>query len=297
MGTPLGLAFAAGLLAAFNPCGFALLPAYLAYFVGVSGRRAEDGPPHPVRAVLRALVVAASLTAGFVVVFGVVGAVVSVASVQVSRYAPWLTVVVGVALVGLGLAMLAGKEVRVSLPRFGAKIDREAGLGGIFLFGISYATVSLSCTLPPFLAAVTSTFEQNSFFGGLATFGLYALGMGSVVAVLSVAVALAQSQVVSFLRRAQRYIQWASGALLVLAGSYAAWYGVYEILINRGYDVGGGPVALVARVSSSIGLAIGDAGSVRIGVGAAAFVGVALLIAVGLRLLGPRSDPTPGEPG
>ena len=29
-----GLAFAAGLVAALNPCGFALLPAYLALVVG-----------------------------------------------------------------------------------------------------------------------------------------------------------------------------------------------------------------------------------------------------------------------
>ena len=31
---PLALAFAAGLVATVNPCGFAMLPAYLSYFVG-----------------------------------------------------------------------------------------------------------------------------------------------------------------------------------------------------------------------------------------------------------------------
>ena len=32
---PLGLAFAAGLVATINPCGFAMLPAYLSFFLGL----------------------------------------------------------------------------------------------------------------------------------------------------------------------------------------------------------------------------------------------------------------------
>ncbi len=65
-GAPLALAFAAGLLAAFNPCGFALLPAYLAYFVGVAGEERAS----PLRVTGRALVASATLTLGFAVVFG-----------------------------------------------------------------------------------------------------------------------------------------------------------------------------------------------------------------------------------
>ena len=142
MGAPLALAFAAGLLAAFNPCGFALLPAYLAYFIGVAG----DDRPSPLRATGRALAVSGTLTLGFAAVFG---AVVTLASVQVTRIAPWFTVVIGLALIGLGAAMARGFEPRLSLPRMSRGATRGAGLPGIFLFGVSYATVSLSCTLPP----------------------------------------------------------------------------------------------------------------------------------------------------
>ncbi len=35
---PLALAFASGMLATVNPCGFAMLPAYLAFFLGIDGR-------------------------------------------------------------------------------------------------------------------------------------------------------------------------------------------------------------------------------------------------------------------
>ena len=38
---PIGLAFAAGLVATVNPCGFAMLPAYLSYFMGLDGAGAD----------------------------------------------------------------------------------------------------------------------------------------------------------------------------------------------------------------------------------------------------------------
>ena len=49
MGDTLALAVAAGMLAAVNPCGFALLPAYLSVLV------LGDDSPGPGRAVARAL--------------------------------------------------------------------------------------------------------------------------------------------------------------------------------------------------------------------------------------------------
>ena len=50
--------FMLGMLAAVNPCGFVLLPAYLLYFLGIDG-----GPQHLSRAPLqRALRVSASVS-------------------------------------------------------------------------------------------------------------------------------------------------------------------------------------------------------------------------------------------
>ena len=56
----LWLSFGSGLLAAVNPCGFVLLPTYLMYFLGVSGR-----PGTQRSTVRRALLVSAALSAGF----------------------------------------------------------------------------------------------------------------------------------------------------------------------------------------------------------------------------------------
>ncbi|MGH8995872.1 MAG: cytochrome c biogenesis CcdA family protein, partial [Acidimicrobiales bacterium] len=59
---PLLYAFTLGLVAAVNPCGFPLLGAYLAFFVG-------DGELDRSRRNLRGVAAGASVTAGFVVVF------------------------------------------------------------------------------------------------------------------------------------------------------------------------------------------------------------------------------------
>ncbi len=70
-GGALALAFIAGTVATVNPCGFALLPAYLSYFLGLGDDRRGSG--ESANPVLRALAVSAAVTLGFVVVFGVMG--------------------------------------------------------------------------------------------------------------------------------------------------------------------------------------------------------------------------------
>ena len=48
---PLALALASGLVAAVNPCGFAMLPAYVTFFLGVEGDRVPSRGESVVRAV------------------------------------------------------------------------------------------------------------------------------------------------------------------------------------------------------------------------------------------------------
>ena len=102
------LALTAGMAATVNPCGFALLPAYLSAFVGLD----DDGPANR-RGVGKALEVSAVLTAGFVTVFGLFGAVITRILDGVEEYLPWATIVIGVGLVGLGIYLLiTGKSCR-----------------------------------------------------------------------------------------------------------------------------------------------------------------------------------------
>jgi len=225
---PFALAAAAGMAATVNPCGFALLPAYLARFVG------QDHDPG-VGAVPRAFAVSAALTAGFVVVFGLFGAVISPLAASVEKYLPWVTIVIGVALVGLGVALLAGRQLTVHLPKL-ERGGRDGSLASMFLFGVSYAVASLSCTIGPFLAVTSSTFGSGDVVSGIGVFVVYALGMGVVVTALTVGVALARAGLAGRLRSALPYVSRFSGALLVVAGAYVTWYGWFEVRTLSGGD-------------------------------------------------------------
>ena len=227
----LSLALAAGALAAVNPCGFALLPAY----VGLAVSGDDDGPSHRARAVARALRFTVGMTVGFVVVFAVAAAVLAGVSSALLQVLPYLTVVMGLALIGVGAWLLAGRELP-GLPRLGGRAPGR-GFGSVVGYGATFALVSLSCTIGPFLAVVFSSLSAGGWAGVLASFVVYSLGMGAVVGVLSVAVALAQDQVVRAMRGAGRVLPRVAGALVVLAGAYVARYGWFELQVLAGNTV------------------------------------------------------------
>ncbi len=102
-----GLAFAAGMVAAFNPCGFAMLPAYLTFVV-----QREGGTQ--AAAVGRALGATAAMALGFLAVFGSFGLLTVSVAARCSATCRYVTLVVGVSLVALGIWLLLGRELTVA---------------------------------------------------------------------------------------------------------------------------------------------------------------------------------------
>jgi cytochrome c biogenesis protein CcdA len=242
-----GLAFGAGLVAALNPCGFAMLPAYLALVVRgeEAGRRAAVG---------RAVTATAAMAAGFLTVFGGFGILTVSAAATVQRYLPYVTVLIGIILVALGIWLLAGHEITVLRGAArGARWAPTARLGSMFTYGISYAIASLSCTVGPFLAVTAAALRGGSVLGGVAVYVAYAGGFTLVVGVLAVAAALASSAAVDRMRRIVPYVNRISGALLVVVGVYVGYYGLYEIRLFSG---SGNPedavIAAAGRVQGAI---------------------------------------------
>jgi cytochrome c-type biogenesis protein len=288
---PIGFAFAAGMVAAFNPCGFAMLPAYISWFLGTASAN-EGGEPQPTTALaLQAVRVSVALTAGFAAVFLLAGTLITQASVTVQQSTPWLTVIIGVALVPLGLATMAGWQPKVALPT----IQRGGGgrdVRSMFWFGVSYATVSLSCTIPAFLVVVSGVLDREGLLNGLTVFGAYALGMGAVLTLLTVALAVFHRGLVARIRRVLPVIPRVAGALLAVAGAYVAYYGFYEIQLERGREVPAGPVDWVGERSGDVVRWIDDLGTTRIG--AVALI-VVVVVATALTAGRRRSSPEPPE--
>lgn len=283
---PLALAFTAGMVATVNPCGFAMLPAYLGYFLGL-----EPGPDEasdPSAGLVRALVVGLVVSAGFLVLFAVAGAVVSWTSFAIGEWSPWLTILIGLALVALGIGFVTGWQPKLAMPRLD-KGGQDRGLWSMFLFGLSYAVASLSCTIGPFTSVVASTFSRASVVSGLATFLAYGLGMAVLLIVLTVTLALARQGLAAGLRRALPWVQRASGVLVVLMGAYLAWYGVFELRVARtGRTTGQGPVDRVTNWSANLSGHLVNVDPLQAALAGALVVAAVVLVAL---LRAGRSDP------
>ncbi|MEU3148720.1 MULTISPECIES: cytochrome c biogenesis CcdA family protein [unclassified Streptomyces] len=232
-GIPYALALTAGMLAAFNPCGFAMLPAYLTLFISGSPDR-TTAEARRRGALSRALVATAAMTSGFTFVFGAFALLVSPLALSVERWLPWATVAIGIVLLALGAWLLAGRDLNIRLPKLQPTGRPADSARSMALYGISYAIASLSCTIGPFLALTTTAFRTGSLPGVVGVFLAYAAGMGTVVGALTLTVALSRQAALARIRRVMPYVSRTSGALLLLAGAYVAYYGWYEIRLVNG---------------------------------------------------------------
>ena len=242
-----GLAFGAGLVAALNPCGFAMLPAYLALVVRGEGTGASA-------ALGRAIAATAAMAAGFATVFGAFGLLTVSAASTVQRYLPFATIVIGIVLVALGIWLLLGREL--TALRTGLRKSQwapTARLGSMFGYGISYAVASLSCTIAPFLAVTGAAFAAVRLPAALSVYLAYAAGFTLVVGVLAVAAALSSAAVADRMRRIIPYVNRISGVLLLAVGLYVAYYGLYEV---RLFTANGSPddsvIAAAGRLQGTI---------------------------------------------
>ena len=211
---PLGFAFAAGMVAAVNPCGFAMLPAYLGLYLG-SGD--TDGQAHPLRHMGRALVVGGLVTAGFVLLFGMAGLVIGVGSREVVEALPWIGLSIGVLLAFAGAWLLSGGKLYTGLAgRTAARMGNpnQVSLRSYFMFGLSYGTASLSCTLPIFLTVVGTSVAVTDIPSSMGQFLLYGLGMRVVIMALTMGMAVFKGAMVGALRRALPFIQPASSYII-----------------------------------------------------------------------------------
>ncbi|MFJ2154321.1 cytochrome c biogenesis CcdA family protein [Streptomyces microflavus] len=269
---PLALALGAGVLAAVNPCGFALLPAYLSLLV-----LGDDTPSRTV-AIGRALSATAAITIGFATLFGIFGLVVQPVAGQVQEHLPWFTIAFGLLMALAGAWLLAGRQ----LPSLAPKVRRAPAvtrsLPSMALFGMAYATASLGCTIAPFLAIVVSAFRSGSTTEGVLLFTAYAAGMGLVVGAASLTVALTRSTAVNRLRRMGAFAPRIGGGLLLLVGAYVAHYGWYEIRLQNDPATQDAVIDAAGTLQRTIAGTLDDAGPAVLAVTVAALLAAGLLL-------------------
>lgn len=229
----LAYAFTAGMLATINPCGWAMLPSFVSYYLGTK-QEGYEGKPLSKR-LLEGLFLGLLVTAGFLVIFGTAGVVISAGLRVVIKYMPLAAIAVGAALVLLGVWLLSGKSLPVSLPA--PNMDMRARSSkAVFMFGLAYGFASLSCTLPIFLAVVGASLTLGSAAGSALMFSGYAAGMGTVLTTVALSAVLLKGAFTDWLKSLLPYTHRLSAGLLIAAGLYLIWFqGRYLPIILAGF--------------------------------------------------------------
>jgi cytochrome c biogenesis protein CcdA len=210
--------FMLGVLAAVNPCGFVLLPAYLMYFLGIDSRDTA----HQSAPLRRALMVSLAVSSGFLLVFLVIGTISRLLTQWVELNAKYAGFVVGIVLVAFGIAMLIGWKPAFTTPSISRSTDRS--LRAMFVFGVAYAVASIGCTIGFLTTAIFGSIGRDGFVSGVVSIVLYGLGMALLVTTLTISLAAANSGLVALLKRGLPYMDRIAAVFILLTGVYLSWY-------------------------------------------------------------------------
>jgi len=255
-----------GMLAAVNPCGFVLLPAYLVSYLSV------DDSSSPAVRVRRSLVVGSSVSAGFLAVFIVVGAVSRLFTGWLATNAKYAALVIGLGLMVVGVRMLGGWRPKLWVPSLSGSA-RGASTRNMVLFGVVYAVASIGCTIGLLTTAILGSFSRDGALSGVISVGLYGLGMGLFVVALTTSLAFAKNALVRGGRGVMKVMDRVSSVLVLLTGVYLTWYW-YVAITQR--EEAGSLVTVVGRWQTNLAETITDTGSPRL---VAVF---AVIVAIGI---------------
>jgi len=222
---PVGWAFAAGMVASVNPCGFLMLPTYISYHLGTQEEGYYDQPV--AKRGLHALALGLVATAGFLVILAAVGIVIAAGGQWLVRVFPYAGVAIGAAMAGLGVWLLITRRTLGIMAASRVTVSPQRNLRNVFLFGIAYATGSLSCTLPIFLVVVGSSLGSQDLLTSFVQFIGYGLGMGTILIAVTVGAALFRGAVAKGLRAMMPYVHRISALFLAGAGAYLVYYWLF----------------------------------------------------------------------
>jgi cytochrome c-type biogenesis protein len=237
----LGLAFTAGMLATLNPCGFALLPAYLGSFL-------SDQEQTLTQRIRRAIWVSLGVSSGFLSTFVVLGTITQIGLRKMNdlifSLSRWATLGIGLALIALGVCLIFGYRLPLFIPRL-EKGGQRKTFGSMYIFGISYAIASLGCSISVFLSYSLAMRKDQGVIGAFLGSFIYGISFACLITPLTISLALAEDSISRWFKKASRNINGVSGIFVTLSGIYTAIYGYTEIvgksnpITTKGYAVSG----------------------------------------------------------
>ncbi len=270
--------FILGVMAAVNPCGFILLPTYLLYYLGTELNRDNESHAATLR---RGLSVGIAVSSGFIGLFLVVGVISRAFTTVIRDNAKYAALVIGIGLVGMGIAMFRGWKPPVAQPNMG--MQKQRTWRNMFLFGIAYAVASIGCTIGLLISVILGSVGRHGFVSGVLSIALYGLGMGLLVTSLTVALAFARFGIVSSLKKSFPIFDKISAVAVTITGVYLTWYW-FGAITNRGSD---GIIGRVENLQTNVATFLQDTGAYLLAIVFIAIIAAAIVV---MRRTAPREN-------
>ena len=222
-----GMAFTAGLVAVYNPCGFALLSVYLSYFIT---RKDSKNMNSNMKKVSESILVSTTVTIGFILIFFLFGLLISSGFYALKNIFSYIGLFISFILLAYGFYMLSGRTIYFSglnklANSMGSSEDKN--LKFYFYYGISFGLTSLSCSLPIFMSIVFS-FSNTSSIGNLfLDFALFSMGSWISLVIVSISL-LFLKVIIEKIKIFFKIYNYLASVILIISGSYLILYWMSE---------------------------------------------------------------------
>ena len=210
--------FLQGVLAFLAPCAVALLPGYIFSFIS---RHPTSSGQLSAR-LGRGFKLALLSILGILLIYSIAGTMIVVAGQFLKDYMKWITIIMGIILIVLGILMLLGKNISFSFHIEKSNPKTEAIEA--FFFGIGYATGALGCLFPLFLIVATQAMAADTVWEGASYILAYFAGMSGMMIVTILMAIFAKDFLMKNLRKILPYMEKITAVLLIVAGAYVIYY-------------------------------------------------------------------------
>lgn len=203
-------AFGIGLLATLSPCALPLYPGFLAYLAaGGAGRASGAG---------RWL--GLFVLAGVLSMMLTLGALIAALSLAVGQVLVVLTPLADLVVIGLGIALLLGRNPFARLPMLAGGATGGSPERSAFVYGLMYGPVALPCSGALLVSIFTLSLTVGSFVERLLFFLAFGLGFGVPLLAISLLAEGRQRSLLRLFTRHYAIVSRVAGALLIAVGLF-----------------------------------------------------------------------------
>jgi cytochrome c-type biogenesis protein len=200
------IVFLEGVITFISPCLLPMVPIYLSYFAGGGERNRK-------KTVLNAM----GFVAGFSAVFLAMGILASTVGRLLQRYHSVLNVILGAAVIFLGLNYLGVLRLNIFRGGVGKADTHDMTVGKSFLFGTVFAVGWTPCVGTFLGSALMLAGSQETVLRGAFLLLVYSLGLG-IPFLLSALLVDEVKGASKWVKRHYTWINRISGAFLILVG-------------------------------------------------------------------------------